>query len=186
MNEELVKLADAIIADGVITEKERTVLRKKAQELGVDPDETEVLVEGRIDSLRNNSEDSIRNKWCFIEPEVFPPLSDLDDVLLQIRRGTNDKKLQMIRMKKAIYSFPLPKQEKDIFAILELLSNRCEKKSAGIFAKKSEKEDARVHNTLIPLWKDKCEEIIMESRLLFMNNEQVLAVLDSYSDKLDL
>ena len=112
MNEELIKLADAIIADGVITEKERTVLQKKAQELGKDPDETEVLVEGRIDTLRNNSETSTRNKWCFVEPEVFPPLSDLDDILLQIRRGTNDKKLQMIRMKKRFTPFPCQNQRK--------------------------------------------------------------------------
>lgn len=186
MNEKLIELADSIVADGVMTEKERTILRKKAQEYGEDPDEAEVLVEGRIDALRNNSNSSQRNKWCFIEPDVFPPLSDLDDVLTQIRQNTNDANLRMIRMRRAIYSFPLPKEKSDILEILDLLVLRLEKKKSGMFTKKREKIEFKEHNAMIPLWKEKGKEIILESCELYRNDKQTQMVLDNYKEKFDL
>ena len=48
MNKELEQLINYAIADGVITEKEREILRKKASEMGVDPDEVEMVLEGRL------------------------------------------------------------------------------------------------------------------------------------------
>lgn len=51
--EELERLISAVIADGRFTEKERSVIRRKAQELNINPDEVEIIVEGRL-SERNN------------------------------------------------------------------------------------------------------------------------------------
>lgn len=48
MQKELEQLINYAIADGVITEKEREILRKKAVEMGVDPDEVEMVLEGRL------------------------------------------------------------------------------------------------------------------------------------------
>jgi hypothetical protein len=48
MKKELEQLINYAIADGVITEKEREILRKKAVEMGVDPDEVEMVLEGRL------------------------------------------------------------------------------------------------------------------------------------------
>ena len=47
-NEELEALIDAALADGVLTDKEKQVLFKKAQSLGVDLDEFELVLEGRL------------------------------------------------------------------------------------------------------------------------------------------
>ena len=47
-SKELEEVIEATLADGVITEKERAVLHKKALLEGVDPDEVMVVIEGRL------------------------------------------------------------------------------------------------------------------------------------------
>lgn len=58
MNSELEKLIELTLADGQLTEKERTVLFRKAKELGVDEDELEVVLEGKLHSLQKNNHSS--------------------------------------------------------------------------------------------------------------------------------
>lgn len=48
MNPELEKLIDFALADGQLTEKEKQVLFKKAEALGVDQDEFEMVLEGKL------------------------------------------------------------------------------------------------------------------------------------------
>ena len=51
-SKELEELIEAVLADGVITDKEREVLHKEAAEEGVDPDELDVVVDGRLAKMR--------------------------------------------------------------------------------------------------------------------------------------
>ena len=67
-SKELEEFIEAALADGVLTEKERAVLYKRAQAEGVDPDELDVIVEGRLakikkqeDWLRPNSPQILTN-----------------------------------------------------------------------------------------------------------------------------
>ena len=53
MNQEIQKLIDLIVADGQITEKERAVIFKKADELGVDRDELEITLDGLLHQLES-------------------------------------------------------------------------------------------------------------------------------------
>ena len=53
-NEELENLIDAALADGVLTEKEKQVLFKKAQALGVDLDEFEMVLDARLVKLQKS------------------------------------------------------------------------------------------------------------------------------------
>jgi hypothetical protein len=48
MNPELEKLIDFALADDVITDKEREIIRKKAEKLGEDPDEAEMILEAKL------------------------------------------------------------------------------------------------------------------------------------------
>jgi hypothetical protein len=48
MNPELEKLIDFALADGVITDKEREIIRKKAEKLGEDPDEAEMILDAKL------------------------------------------------------------------------------------------------------------------------------------------
>ncbi len=51
-NEQLENLIDAALADGVLTEKEKQILFKKAQALGVDLDEFEMVLDARLVNLQ--------------------------------------------------------------------------------------------------------------------------------------
>ena len=47
-SKELEELIEGALADGVITDKERAVLHKKAESEGVDPDELDMVLDGRL------------------------------------------------------------------------------------------------------------------------------------------
>lgn len=51
-NEQLENLIDAALADGVLTEKEKQILFKKAQTMGVDLDEFEMVLDARLVKLQ--------------------------------------------------------------------------------------------------------------------------------------
>lgn len=51
----LEQLIDAVIADGVITDQERRVVYKKAASLGIDQDEIEVYLQGRLDAFKKTN-----------------------------------------------------------------------------------------------------------------------------------
>lgn len=52
MHPEIEKLIDLALADGQITEKERNIILKKAAELGVDADEVEMTLDGRLHQMQ--------------------------------------------------------------------------------------------------------------------------------------
>ena len=51
MNKEMVKLVDMALDDGVLTEKEREILLRKAVNLGLDIDEFEMYLENRLGKM---------------------------------------------------------------------------------------------------------------------------------------
>lgn len=53
--EELEKLIKVALEDATITEKERRVLYKKAETLGVDPDELDMILESRLNAAKKNA-----------------------------------------------------------------------------------------------------------------------------------
>lgn len=55
-NEELEQLIDAALTDGELTEKEKQILFKKAQAMGVDLDEIEMVLEARL--IKKKSENN--------------------------------------------------------------------------------------------------------------------------------
>ena len=55
MNKELVKFIELCLADGEISEKERKVIFRKAEELGVPKDECEIILQGLV--LKNAQND---------------------------------------------------------------------------------------------------------------------------------
>lgn len=52
-SKELEELIDLVIADGEISEKEWTIIHRKAAAEGIDPDEVEIVVEGRLAKFLN-------------------------------------------------------------------------------------------------------------------------------------
>ena len=62
MHPEIEKLIDLAIADGQITEKERNVILKKASELGIDADEVEMTLDGRLHQIQASQTKPIKEK----------------------------------------------------------------------------------------------------------------------------
>jgi len=52
MNQELERLIEAALVDGVIEESERQVIRRKAEKLGEDPDEIEMILNSKLQTLQ--------------------------------------------------------------------------------------------------------------------------------------
>ncbi|MBQ2177349.1 MAG: hypothetical protein II453_20640, partial [Alphaproteobacteria bacterium] len=59
-SKELEEVIEAALADGVLTDKERAVLHKRAQAEGVDPDELDVVIDGRLAKTKKQ-EDWLRS-----------------------------------------------------------------------------------------------------------------------------
>lgn len=58
-SKELEELIDSVLADGVITDQERTVLRKRALACGEDPDEVMIVVDGRLAKMKKAASPAI-------------------------------------------------------------------------------------------------------------------------------
>lgn len=59
MNPELEKLVDIALIDGYISDKEREVLKRKAEKQGFDVDELEMILDGRLYEINNQAKPKI-------------------------------------------------------------------------------------------------------------------------------
>lgn len=55
-SEQLEAIIDAALADGVLTDKEREVLHKRAAQEGIDADELDVVIEGRLAKMKKQED----------------------------------------------------------------------------------------------------------------------------------
>ena len=56
LSKELEEIVEAALADGVLTDKERAVLHKRAQAEGVDPDELDIVLDGRLAKMKRSED----------------------------------------------------------------------------------------------------------------------------------
>jgi len=75
MNPELEKLLEYALADGQLSDKEKRVLFKKAEKLGVDPEELEIILEARQNSKLKEHENKVRK--CAACGDVLKTLNPL-------------------------------------------------------------------------------------------------------------
>ena len=61
-NEKMEALISAALMDGVLTEKEKQVLFKKAQEQGIDLDEFEMVLDARLVELQRKEQEMAEKK----------------------------------------------------------------------------------------------------------------------------
>ena len=86
---DLDKLIEAVVADGVITDKERAVILKKATAAGYDADEVEILLDGKLAEKQSASQPTPK-ATPKVEPKPEPkaavPVTNGNGLVLQ--RGT--------------------------------------------------------------------------------------------------
>lgn len=76
-SEALKQLIDAALTDGVITEQERQVIKKKAMSENIDPDEIDVYLDSEIQKINIKKQQSTGIIKCPACGEVIPPLTGI-------------------------------------------------------------------------------------------------------------
>lgn len=136
----LEQLIDAVIADGIITDQERNVVYKKAATLGIDQDEIEVYLNGRLDTHSNAGKPkSGKHGIVKICPNCGAPLIGglakcpecgytISNVSANSSAILLDKRLQKgLRSERAniIRSFPIPNTRDDLMEFLSALEPKA-------------------------------------------------------------
>ena len=75
-SEELNKLIEASLVDGVITDQERAVIRKRALLEGVDPEEVDIILDAEVQKKRQKQQDTVNMvKKCPSCGEIIPAMT---------------------------------------------------------------------------------------------------------------
>lgn len=101
-SKQLEEVIDAALADGVITEKERSVIRKKALLEGADPDEVDVVIDGRLQQMQKAIDDAKQKvRKCPSCGEIIPAMSAVCPSCGQVIDTSNaDNKALAVYMEK--------------------------------------------------------------------------------------
>lgn len=101
-SKELEEVINAALADGVITEKERAVLHKKALLEGVDPDEVDVVIDGRLQQIQKSIDDAKQKvRKCPSCGEIIPAMTAVCPSCGQVIDASNaDNKALAVYMDK--------------------------------------------------------------------------------------
>lgn len=82
-----------------------------------------------------------------------------------------------------ISSFPIPTTKADILEFLALAFPKA--KQNGNFFTKNNPEN-KVHNEMVPVWRTKCEQIIIKARFALKEDAKTLEELNYYANQLDI
>lgn len=135
-DQSLEQLIDAVIADGIISEQERKVVYKKAASLGIDQDEIEVYLEGRLQKAQKSATPKSGKhgvvKTC---PNCGAPINpastkcdecgflftgiEASDVVKEFENRINE--VSLLARPGVIKSFPVPNTQEALFAMIEYL-----------------------------------------------------------------
>ena len=232
-NERIEGLISAALADGELTEKEKQILFKRAEEQGIDLDEFEMVLNARLFEMKKTMQQTQTNteaapksnkygdikkcpacgaivqsfqtqcadcgyQFSNIEAnssinKLFKMLDDIEAsrkeqtagglVLDMFAKGlTGGNKIDQ-RKKEIIKNFPIPTTQEDILEFLSLAVPNA-RKLGNIFTRKSEENIA--HNEFAPVWRAKCEQIIMKARFSMKDNKEVLSQINEYAKQLNI
>ena len=198
MHPEIEKLIDLALANGQVTEKERNVILKKAAELGVDADEVEMTLDGRLyqlDASKPKEKEKVGNiKIC---PACGAPVKAMELVcvcshefnntkanstllkLLEEIEKINNKEMSrfggdMERNKlksELIENFPIPNNREDIIEFLAFAVSKGKNYSFISYLGDQYSTNGA--------WIMKADEIFIKSKIMFKNDSsfynQILA-----------
>jgi hypothetical protein len=86
----LEKLIDIALADGILTEKKRQILFRKAESLGIDLDEFEMVLEARIDQ-RQDAKEVVATEPLTSINKLLKMLDDAEEEIRNRKRKTKTK-----------------------------------------------------------------------------------------------
>ena len=247
MNEKLDKLISLAITDGIITDKERDILLRKATEEGVDLDEFEMYFEAKLfekqqelkeqtaaqilppplEKKSNKEGDLKKCPSCGAPVQSFATkCSDCGHEFRNIQAASSVQKLfemlnaleggrgedetnplkamgglfgQMASGKSVfsggkigqqknelIKNFPIPNTKEDILEFLALAVPRAKKKGTFMSNFSQDGFEIKAHDSAVPIWLSKCEQIIMKARFSMKEDKATLAEIEHYARELKI
>jgi len=122
------------------------------------------------------------------EPEVDPssnPFKAMGTMMAESMQGgiggVNKRQKNLIR------NFPVPNAKEDILEFLSLAVPRARTLKSGFGALfKGQAQANTEHNALSPIWKSKCEQIIMKARWAMKEDKTLLDEIESYTQELGI
>lgn len=215
-NPQMEKLILLALADGELTEKEKQVLFKKAESMGIDLDEFEMVLDARLYEKNNKQEQSA--------PVSSAPKSDkYGDVKKCPACGAIVESFTT-RCADCGYEFRNVEANTTITALFKKLESLDSQKKGGLFGFSDENIDAQkisiiktfpIPNTkedlleflsmAAPLgkkksifsdddedpairsaWRDKCAQVIMKARFSMKDDHTLMAEIESYAKELKI
>ena len=238
-NEQLENLIELALADGELTEKEKQVLFKKAQEFGIDLDEFEMVLDAEFykkkqalqrekpatisvppAAPKSNKYGDVRKcpacgaivssfvakcpdcnyEFTNIEANLsFTKLMNMleevetqrkeDSVLGNFAKSILGKQIGLSldainnRKKLIIKNYPIPTTKEDILEFLSMAIPNAKKQ--GNFFTRNNLEYA-LHNEFVPVWKSKCEQIMIKAKLSLKDDPEVIEMINRYAEELKI
>lgn len=133
---ELNRLIEASLTDGVLTEQERAVIKKRALLEGIDPDEVDLILESKLQALQLKAEEAVAKvKKC---PACGAIMASLQRVCPQCGYEVSNMQANSIMQKLAdqldgasdkrkasiIKSFPIPMGKEDLLECIITMQSR--------------------------------------------------------------
>jgi len=196
MHPEIEKLIDLALADGQITEKERNVILKKATELGVDADEVEMVLDGRLHQIQANQVNTAKEKIgniktcpacgasvkamvvscseCGHEFHNKKANKSISDLIFKLEKEDNKNydfdSDRAEKKAKIITQFPIPQTREDILEFLSFSFPFLENTSLDDDEKKA--------------WRTKAGQALMKAKLS-QENEADRLIIAEFENKLN-
>lgn len=175
LSPELNQLIEASLADGVLNEQERAVIKKRALLEGVDPDEVDVLLEAKLHEMQQKAQEAVAKvrkcpacgalisslqpfcPQCGCEIANVQAVSSIQKLTDKIERinQTNDSETRKERLVTAIKSHPVPMTREDLIEFIIAMQSRWKNTSAF---EESELKGA---------YKAKYDECLTKAQILF-------------------
>lgn len=149
-NEQIESLISAALADGVLTEKEKQILFKKAQTMGIDLDEFEMVLDARLVELQKAEKEKAEKpapkstkygdvRKCPVCGALVPALAgvcpecgyefsgvEASSVAQTLAEKLKETDGTYYQEKIIIESFPIPNTKNDLFSLIMFLQTKIE------------------------------------------------------------
>lgn len=239
-SEQIEKLIEMALMDGDLSEKEKQILFKKAEEAGIDLDEFEMVLDAKLHEKQQSTRDQVSqtsaapksdkfgdvkkcpscgamiqsfktkcsdcgHEFSNIEAnasidKLFKMLNDAEDMRKEDADTSNPLKAiggfyaqafsgmtgpGKVEKKKMeiISNFPIPTTKNDILEFLSLAVPKA-KQLGNVFTKQN--PENKTHNEFVPVWKTKCEQIIMKAKFSMKDDKKSLEEIMHYANELGI
>lgn len=188
-SKELEEVIEAALADGVITEKERAVLHKRAAAEGVDPDELDIVIDGRLAKAKKQED------WLRPVPPPQAPQNNKHGVLRKCPNCGAQVGAGSVKCSECGYEFAGIEANSSVTKLSEQLQKIEERSSGGLFSsfadmqgtsKRTKEMATTITNFPVPTTKEDLLEFILflQPKTKRFSNDPTLRVLQpAYKSK---